>query len=276
MTRSAEERRATAWSCAYHFLLLAAYYTIRPLRDAMGLRGSVKTLPWLFGGTLAAIVAGDAAVRRARRAAAAPPLRAARLSLLRRQPGRLLRRPARHAVDDWRRASSSSGPRSSTCSPSASSGASWPIASTRAAAARRFGMIALGGTLGAMAGAGLTALLAERIGATQPDAGGGAGCSRAPSSASSASPPAPAAARARRRACRTSRSGTSSRRWCARRYLLAIAGYMLLYTITSTFAYLEQARLVQAAVHGDAARTALFARMDLCRQPRQHRPAGAR
>jgi AAA family ATP:ADP antiporter len=46
-------------------------------------------------------------------------------------------------------------------------------------------------------------------------------------------------------------------------YLGAIAGYMLLYTITSTFAYLEQARLVQAAVHGDAARTELFARMDL-------------
>ncbi|HEX8952691.1 MAG TPA: hypothetical protein VF945_12635, partial [Polyangia bacterium] len=46
-------------------------------------------------------------------------------------------------------------------------------------------------------------------------------------------------------------------------YLVALAGYMLLYTVTSTFAYLEQARLAQAAVHGDAARTALFARMDL-------------
>jgi AAA family ATP:ADP antiporter len=38
---------------------------------------------------------------------------------------------------------------------------------------------------------------------------------------------------------------------------------MLLYTTTATFAYLEQARLVHAAVHGDAARTQLFARMDL-------------
>ena len=46
-------------------------------------------------------------------------------------------------------------------------------------------------------------------------------------------------------------------------YLLALAAYMFLYTISSTFAYLEQARLVQASVHGDAARTALFARMDL-------------
>jgi AAA family ATP:ADP antiporter len=46
-------------------------------------------------------------------------------------------------------------------------------------------------------------------------------------------------------------------------YLAAIAGYMLLYTITATFAYLEQARLVQTAVAGDGARTALFARMDL-------------
>jgi AAA family ATP:ADP antiporter len=47
------------------------------------------------------------------------------------------------------------------------------------------------------------------------------------------------------------------------RYLGAIAGYMLLYTITSTLAYLEQARLVHAALRDDAARTALFARIDL-------------
>jgi AAA family ATP:ADP antiporter len=46
-------------------------------------------------------------------------------------------------------------------------------------------------------------------------------------------------------------------------YLLALVAYMFFYTISSTFAYLEQARLVQASVHGDAARTALFARMDL-------------
>ena len=51
----ADERRATAWACAYHFLLFAAYYTLRPLRDAMGLRGNVKPLPWLFAGALAAI-----------------------------------------------------------------------------------------------------------------------------------------------------------------------------------------------------------------------------
>ena len=46
-------------------------------------------------------------------------------------------------------------------------------------------------------------------------------------------------------------------------YLLGIAGYLFCYTITSTFAYFEQARIVSAAIADERARAALFARVDL-------------
>jgi AAA family ATP:ADP antiporter len=46
-------------------------------------------------------------------------------------------------------------------------------------------------------------------------------------------------------------------------YLLGIVAYMLLFTLSSTFVYFEQARIVKAAIATTAERTALFAKMDL-------------
>lgn len=40
------------WSSAYYFMVLCAYYVIRPIRDDMGAAGGVENLPWLFAGTL--------------------------------------------------------------------------------------------------------------------------------------------------------------------------------------------------------------------------------
>lgn len=47
--------RALLWSCVYFFCLLCAYYIIRPLREEMGVAGGVWNLPWLFTGTLVAM-----------------------------------------------------------------------------------------------------------------------------------------------------------------------------------------------------------------------------
>lgn len=46
-------------------------------------------------------------------------------------------------------------------------------------------------------------------------------------------------------------------------YLQLIAAYMLLYTMTSTFLYFEQARIVKENFSDSAGRTAVFARIDL-------------
>lgn len=257
---ASDERRATAWACAYHFLLLAAYYTIRPLRDAMGLRGNVKTLPWLFAGTLAAIVVLTpifaALVERLPRRRFVPLVYhffAANLVaffvILHGSPSTT----AARAFFIW----------TSVFNLFAVS-VFWGFMADRfdrAAAARRFGMIALGGTVGAMAGAGITSLFAARLGATNLTL--------------LAALLLEAAVVCFHRIAATgelrARDADIPRKpvWhfvvvLARSpYLLAIAGYMFLYPITSTFAYFVQAELVQAAVHGDAARTVLFARMDL-------------
>jgi len=51
-----EEIGAVAWSFVYFFLVLAAYFVIRPIRDMMGAAGGVNNLAWLFTGTLAGMI----------------------------------------------------------------------------------------------------------------------------------------------------------------------------------------------------------------------------
>jgi AAA family ATP:ADP antiporter len=51
-----EEVRATLWSCAYFFFLLGGYYILRPIRDNAGIAGGVRNLPWLFTGTMVAML----------------------------------------------------------------------------------------------------------------------------------------------------------------------------------------------------------------------------
>jgi AAA family ATP:ADP antiporter len=48
------ETRATILAFLYFFCLLAGYYTLRPLREEMGLAGGVRNLPWMFQATLVA------------------------------------------------------------------------------------------------------------------------------------------------------------------------------------------------------------------------------
>ena len=51
------ERRALGWSLLYVFAVLSAYYVLRPIRDEMGVQGGVQNLPWLFSGTLLGMIA---------------------------------------------------------------------------------------------------------------------------------------------------------------------------------------------------------------------------
>lgn len=44
------------WSSAYYFLVLCAYYVIRPIRDDMGAASGAENLAWLFTGTLAGML----------------------------------------------------------------------------------------------------------------------------------------------------------------------------------------------------------------------------
>lgn len=48
------EGRAVVISFLYFFCVLAAYYTLRPVRDEMGVRSGVGFIPWLYTGTFIA------------------------------------------------------------------------------------------------------------------------------------------------------------------------------------------------------------------------------
>jgi len=50
------EAPALGWCWLYIFSVLASYYILRPIRDQMGVAGGVNNLPWLFTGTLIAML----------------------------------------------------------------------------------------------------------------------------------------------------------------------------------------------------------------------------
>ncbi len=51
-----EEVPALAWALIYIVALFLAYYVLRPIRDELGVAGGVRNLPWLFSGTLAVML----------------------------------------------------------------------------------------------------------------------------------------------------------------------------------------------------------------------------
>ena len=46
------EGAVLVWATAYYFLVLCAYYVIRPIRDDMGAASGAENLAWLFTGTM--------------------------------------------------------------------------------------------------------------------------------------------------------------------------------------------------------------------------------
>jgi AAA family ATP:ADP antiporter len=48
---------ALFWSFAYFFALLCSYYIVRPMRDEMGIAGGVDKLQWMFTGTFLSMLA---------------------------------------------------------------------------------------------------------------------------------------------------------------------------------------------------------------------------
>jgi len=259
------------WACLYFFLLLAAYFVIRPLRDEMGIAGGVRNLPWLFTGTLLGMLLVH-------------PLFTALVSKLSRRrfiplayhffAGNLLVfwvlfRILPDAAGIW--VSRAFFIWTSVFNLFVVS-VFWSLMADRfrpAQGARLFGFVAVGGTLGAVAGSASTAFLAEQVvplnllllslvllelavaaalklmRASTP----GKGESRDPDCESEH--PVGGGVLDGIRLVATSP------------YLLGIVAYMLLYTVTATFLYFQQAEIVASALADRAARTVFFARVDL-------------
>ncbi len=256
------------WACLYFFFILAAYFVIRPIRDEMGVAGGVRNLPWLFLGTLVGMLL----------------IHPLFTTLVSRLPRRLFI-PLSYgffAVNlafFWllfRFLPNTDGIWVGRIFFVWTSifnlfvvSIFWSLMADlfRPAQAKRlFGFVAVGGTGGAVAGSAATAFLATRItptnllllsvvllaaaslaarqlmqAAPEPETGGAGGADRPLG------------------------GGVLDgiRTVIASPYLLGIAGYMLLYTMTATFLYFQQAEIVEASFADRTARTVFFARIDL-------------
>lgn len=263
-----DERSVLTLSALYFFLVMASYFILRPIRDQMGVAGGVRNLPWLFTGTLVVMLLvspmfSALVSRYPRRRFVSWSYRALMLCLL----GFYLALVALpessalwvgRAFFIW----------VSVFNLFAVS-LFWAVMSDvfRSEASRRlYGAIAAGGTLGALMGGVVTSAMVEVIGA-----------------------PALllvslvmlelalwcmfAITRTRERQSVQERAEGQQviggnaldgfRSAMRSPYLLGICGYMLLYTIGSTFLYFLQAQVVDATIDGAAAQTRYFASVDI-------------
>jgi AAA family ATP:ADP antiporter len=53
----ADERKPLAWAFLYFFCLLCGYYMLRPVRDEMAIEGGVQHLPWMMTATFLTLLA---------------------------------------------------------------------------------------------------------------------------------------------------------------------------------------------------------------------------
>ena len=264
------EGRALLWSFSYFFALLCSYYIIRPLRDEMGILGGVENLQWLFTGTLLAMTVavplfGWVSSRFPRRLFL-PYVYLFFIAML------LLF----YALMDTAAADEYIA-RAFFIWASVFNlfvvSVFWSFMSdlyTNMQARRLFGFIAAGGTLGALAGPALTALLAEPLGTKHLLLLSAVFLLWAILCISrltawsvmnrSAEDDVP---------CRKNEDMIGGNIWSGitlvirSPYLLGICLLMLLFTTLATFLYFMQAQIIRDAFADSAQRTAVFASIDL-------------
>ncbi|MGI8819292.1 MAG: NTP/NDP exchange transporter [Chthoniobacterales bacterium] len=267
-----DELRALGLAFLFNFIVLGSYYVLRPIRDEIGAAGRLENLPWMYTGTLVAMLLANtifsAIVGRLSRRRFIPV--AYRFFIANLILFFVLMRTLPAAQQQW---------------------LGWvffvwvsvfnlfvvtlfwafmtDIFDT-AQAKRLFGFISVGGTLGAIVGGSVTAFLVHRIGT--PNLllisalllEGGAWCVRffpAEFKAEHAPAAGPERAQAEQPIGGTLWSGITH--VVRSPYLLGICAFMLFHTITATLVYFQQAEITAHAISDRAARTAFFAQLDI-------------
>ncbi len=284
------EVSALLLSGAYYFFILSSYYILRPIRDEMAVAGGVRNLPWMFTGTLVLMLIAH------------PPF-AALVSKLSRT--RFVSYTYRFfivnlviffALLKW-------GPESANIWIGRAFfwwvsvfnlfvvSIFWAFMADvfRSDQGKRmFGFIAMGGTLGAVVGAAITAFLAQKLGPVHLilisimllelavrcvrwlSAPSPPGRHMVPEESGIRVAGVPETEPGRGYAVRPDPEEPIGGHVLAgikqvfrSPYLLGICAYMLLYTIVATFLYFQQAWIVQETFVDRAVRTAFFAKIDL-------------
>lgn len=263
------ELRALGWAWLYIFSVLFSYYILRPIRDEMGVAGGVENLQWLFTGTLLCMIVVNPPF--AALVARLPRVKFIALAYRFFLANLLLFAVLLHVADAdqniwvgrmffiW----------VSVFNLFVVS-VFWALVVDVFDAEqgkRLFGFIAAGATLGGIAGSAFTAALAKQVPPTYLLLGSAllleaaVFCARRLSRMSDALHHRAAAAG------EASPIGGSIfagfKHALGSPYLINVCLYMLLFTITSTFLYFQQAEIVRQSFTDRGARTVFFARIDL-------------
>ena len=260
---------AVAWAFAYFFLLLASYYILRPLRDEMGIAGGIARLPWLFTGTFIAMLA-------------AVPLFGfitARLPRQRFLPLvygffilNLLLFHAAFQIEGWREVTARTFFIWASVFNLFVVSVFWSFMVdlfNSAQGKRLFGLIAAGGTAGAITGPTLTALLVVPVGPVNLLLlsalllAGAVLCIHQLGQWSARKAPAPTHEPQQQQEPLGGSIFAGLTLIVRSPYLLGVALFMLLFTTLATFLYFEQAHIVAQSFDNSAERTRFFALLDL-------------
>lgn len=263
-----DERVQLALAFLYFFCVLGAYYVLRPIRDAMGIAGGTEALPWLFLGTLLLTLivsplfsALVARMPRARFVAWSYRGLMACLAIF-----FLLIRFTEESQQLW-----------------IGRAFYWWVSVFNVFAVslfwavmtdvfrpdqgrRLFGVVAAGGTLGGLVGSGVTSVVADAFGilpllivsALLLEIG-----LRAMRALAARAAHHDRQQQQREREIIGGSAFAGFAQALRSPYLLGICAFMALYTIGSTFLYFLQAGIVADAVPDRAARSALFASIDV-------------
>ena len=262
------ELRALVWAWLYIFSVLLSYYILRPIRDEVGVAGGVENLQWLFTGTLLGMMAVNppfsALVARLPRAKfIAVSYRFFILNLL---IFAFLLYVATAEQNIW-------VGRFFFIWASVFNlfvvSVFWALivdVFNAEQGKRLFGFIAAGATLGGIVGSSVTAALAEQVPPTYLLLGSALLLEAAVFCVSRLSRLSDALRRMPAESDRTPIGGSSLsgfKHALTSPYLIQVSVYILLFAITSTFLYFQQAEIARQSFADRGARTAFFARVDL-------------
>ncbi|MDQ6808683.1 MAG: MFS transporter [Verrucomicrobiota bacterium] len=266
-----EEIRAVAFAFVFNFVVLASYYVVRPIRDEIGAAGGLDTLSWMYSGTLVTMLAANVLFSKL----------VAHFSRRRFIPlayrffiGNLIlfyfaMRCLSATQQVWVGRAFFVWVSVFNLFVVTVFWAFMTDVFNTEQAKRLFGFISVGGTLGAILGAVITAALVQYVGtmnllfASALLLEVAAQCVRHFPFGFRRHRPGESDRAARDEAPIGGGIWTGMTHAIRSPYLLGMCGFLLLYTITSTVMYFQQADITAHHFHDRAARTAFFAQLDL-------------
>jgi ATP:ADP antiporter, AAA family len=274
------EVRALLTACLFNFVILGSYYVIRPIRDDIAATTGVEKLSWLFTGTLVVTLLANTAFaaivgRMPRRKFLPIGYRFLIANLL---IFYVLMRCVGPAQNVWVGRAFFVWVSVFNLFIVTLFWAFMTDLFDSEQAKRLFAFIAVGGQLGAIAGPLFTASLVQRIGTANLLLVAAVGLEIAPwcvklfPSPSPNRGATPGVGKERARLTKEEANAeqvvggsiiTAFTHVARSPYLLGICLFMVLYAITSTFVYFQQADITKAHFHDRTARTAFFAQLDL-------------